>query len=1850
MDLSTSAQPQSVTRDLRPLAWVLVEAKKTFNAAIKEIKLLLQDSSIQLDENLAALHAPQLCLAGQQIHQVVGAFEMVDVGAPLQLLRGVELALQNFVQQPKLCTQEACNQIERAGFALVQYLEEVLADRPVSSVSLFTQYRDVQRLAGVDRVHPADLWNVKWRSIEPQITVQAIARAYDNAARAQFDQYILKFVKGSDAQAAQELSLLCLGLAQEQSVRQARIFWHIAAACFEALARGLIQVDVYVKRTVLRVLSQYAQLAAGQQDVAAGLVQELLFFCSQAMPLQMRETSVLCAVRSAYGLDSCQAVDYEFVQFGQVDPVLLDQARKRVFSVRETWSALAGGDIEKFKYIANQLSLVVDSLTKLYPESQALVHELSQVIEMSVKTNQAPSVELAMEVASALLYLEAVFEDFDCNDAQLPARMARLAERLQAVSSGGRQQALEPWMQELYRRMSDKRNTGTVVDQLHIGLSEIEQSLDSYFRDPKDASTLHDVPAQLTRMRGVMSVMGLDQACEALTHMRNSVEQVVDLAADGSQTQVVQAFEQLGNNLSSISFLIDMLDFQPVLAKKLFVFNRASGEFGSVIGQPEVVHSGQVLDCELGPDDFELQEIWPSGAAPSSAQGPFFDLPSSDVPQEDDLRQIFLMEAREVLTQASDALAVLATDAADIDQLLVLRRAFHTLKGSSRMVLLDEFGAAAWAVEQLLNSWLSDQRPANEELRTLLGQATQGLSCWANDIAAGRAGQWKALVFAQSADAMREQGQYKPLVFSSMQAALLSPLDLDPTVPVRGIDLSSLAAFTCAEVSPEQASKSDVNLGVKLFAEEFDQRVWAQATAGLAVAQAPAAAVVAEVAPEVPPAVGTGAVNIKSASYTVHIPTPLAALPVVLSSPAAAVSMSAQSQSVDVQKAQASEAESLQSVHAADNEEEVKVIGSLRIGIPLYNMYLNEADEWSRNLVTEVAEWALQRNVPVQASTVGLAHSLAGTSATVGFSALAEMARLLEVALQQSRAYTAQDLTEHVKLFVDASEDIRRLLHQFAAGFLKQPRPDILQALRSLDFSHLNVRIATDFPTSLATFGAHPEEEIDVVDAIDPDLFATFADEGAELMAQLGRALRQWIVEPAQKQARVDILRVLHTLKGSARLAGAMRLGEMVHRVESDIEQLGVHTPISTQFDALQAGVDAMQSNFDELRQVQSSTDGPASQMLAGINLDLAQAGAPPSGHAWALASRPALESQQLMSGSIRVRAPLLDRMVNQTGEIMVTRSRLEAQLTDAHTLLRDLGSSLERLRVQLREVELETDTQMQSQLVQAKQTKPDFDPLEFDQFTRVQELTRMMAESVDDVATVQRTLQRTLENSQADLGAQANQARQLQHDLLRTRMLEFETIAERLYRVVRQASKETGKQVRLDINGGSIELDRGVLERMMPAFEHLLRNCVVHGIEPTHIRVESGKPATGLITINLHQEGNDVSVEFGDDGAGLNLAAIRDKAVALNVLPADKKLQDAEAVNLIFTPGLTTVSHVTELAGRGIGMDVVRYEVSALGGRIETRTQAGKGTNFRLVLPLTTAVTQVLMLRAGNLSVGVPANVVEVVRRASMAELDHAYNTGVFEVAGQTMPFFWAGALLQASSRSTQVQGKNIPVVVFRSANQEVALHVDEVLGNQEVLVRNLGPQLSRLPGLAGMSVLASGAVVLIYNPVALAAVYGEQARAWSNDAAQPHILESVSFNPITIEQPLVPQAPLVLVVDDSITVRRVMQRLLLREGYRVALANDGMQALEQLQNECPAMVLSDIEMPRMDGFDLLRKIRSDQRWDQLPVVLVTSRMAQKHRDLAKELGANHYLGKPYAEEELLGLVRHYCSVAMAA
>jgi chemosensory pili system protein ChpA (sensor histidine kinase/response regulator) len=476
--------------------------------------------------------------------------------------------------------------------------------------------------------------------------------------------------------------------------------------------------------------------------------------------------------------------------------------------------------------------------------------------------------------------------------------------------------------------------------------------------------------------------------------------------------------------------------------------------------------------------------------------------------------------------------------------------------------------------------------------------------------------------------------------------------------------------------------------------------------------------------------------------------------------------------------------------------------------------------------------------------------------------------------------------------------------------------------------------------------------------------------------------------------------------------------------------------------------------------------------------------------------------------------------------------------------------------------------------------------------------------------------------------------------------MVPFESLAERLHRVVRQAAKDTGKRANLDIRHGQTELDRSVLDKMAGPLEHMLRNSVAHGLEDTATRTAAGKEAIGQITLSLAQEGNEIVVAIADDGAGLDFERIRSRAIEHGLIAADAKTDEATLAQLVLQAGFSTAKEVTTLAGRGVGMDVVKNETASLGGRIEISSVTGRGATFRVYLPLTLAVTQAVLVTAGNRRYAIPSSMIEQANEHKPEAAAKIRATGSTEWMGLRYPYHYLAALL-GEKDATPPQQRRHWILLVKGGTERVALEIDSLSGNQEVVVKAVGPQLARVPGLAGATVLGNGEVALIINPVALTARALAHATPAQEETAPTET--AAAAEDASTAAPVVAAAPAaapaaaaaVMVVDDSLTVRKISGRLLARHGYHVLTAKDGVDALEQLVDVIPDVMLLDIEMPRMDGFELARNIRGDKRLKHIPIIMITSRTADKHRQRAAEIGVNHYLGKPYDEDELLACIR---------
>ncbi len=776
----------------------------------------------------------------------------------------------------------------------------------------------------------------------------------------------------------------------------------------------------------------------------------------------------------------------------------------------------------------------------------------------------------------------------------------------------------------------------------------------------------------------------------------------------------------------------------------------------------------------------------------------------------------------------------------------------------------------------------------------------------------------------------------------------------------------------------------------------------------------------------------------------------------------------------------------------------------------------------------------------------------------------------------------------------------------------------------------------------------------DIQDEIDEDLLPIFLEDSEETLEKISEEVRAWKANPKDEKHPATLARHLHTFKGNARMVGVMRLGEFTHMLESRVEECRKSGKVEPAFlnelaesvDILYAAVECLKKgkSLDSLVAPTHSADFEKNmpstvENLASSAIPATTAPASPGVPAGAVSSF----DHELAQQTLRVRADMVDRLVNEAGEIAIVRSRVEGEIRAIRSSVTDLTESLIRLRRQARNIEMEAERQIQAVHVsQQNESKKEFDPLELDRYTQFQELTRFLAESVSDVATIHQNLLKSIDDATAALVEQSRMNRSLQQDLMNVRMMPFSTQAERLHRLVRQTCRALNKQASLDITGGEIELDRSVLDKMMAPLEHMIRNSLSHGIESPRERRQLGKPDIGEIRIKLTQESNEIILSLSDDGKGMDPAQLRAKAIEKGFLDPKAEVDERHIFEFIFQPGFSTSKEVTQTSGRGVGMDVVKTEIGALGGRVETSSTMNKGTTFRLYLPLTLAVTQTLMVHAAGKMYAIPSSMIAQVLELKNDQITQATSQKFWVWKDESYEFHFLPRLLGDANAMPEPRRLHW-VLLLRSGQRRIAVQVDDLQGTQEVVVKNIGAQVARVVGIAGATVLGDGRIVLILNPIALA-----------NRPSAPIIrLEEVIPELASVTTAYEPDHPkeeatkCIMVVDDSLTVRKITSRMLERNGYEVLLAKDGLEALEKLNSaeRLPDVVLSDIEMPKMDGFDLLKNIRDTERLKHLPVIMITSRTADKHRNFALKTGANEYLGKPYNEEHLLELLKTYTS-----
>jgi len=1974
--------------DLGPLSWVQGEIDEALTrgaAALAAFRANPADTA-------------SLKHARSHVHQAAGAIQMVGLDAVVAFTDEIERQLVRLEDLAPEQVPGVVDPVDRACSRLRVFLDEIGNGAPPIPLSLAPEYEAMRKVRGEDAPAPADLFYPDLNVRPPRAPATEIMPAARLAShllkeRRQYQRGLLDWLRGA-ASGAAAMRAAIAAIEDVTAQSSLRAFWWTAGALLEALEKKGLEPSFGAKQLVARIDMQIRRVTEGSAKVADRLRREVLYYIATAAPVAPQ----IEAVRHAYGLaaliPSPEALDADVVR---LQP-LLREGRDQLASAKDAWLKAASGR-------ADNLPKLAQILASAHAKAQDIAHPALSKLTGALAERLAAmpvggvSDALAMEFATALLLAESAFENFSNLSADFASQVDAMLSRLDAAQAGHAPTRGAPALDEMSRRAQERVLLSQVMREVQANLRHMEQVLDAFFRDHTRRLELAALAKDSQQIRGALRILELDRADRLLALCQTQIESYAN-----PETPVDEdGLELLAESLSGLGFYIDAVLHQrpdrdriiaPLIAKRLgeapppavvepqsvedsvaelraalprliadvrdapadpLARSELRGKLVSLRDDAELIGDadlvGQVNTALKAIDDggrdaavaASVDLIVESGTAPAPALSEETQrlLATNASALDAELLDIYLTEADEVLDTIAEHQRVLAHSPADRDALVTVRRQFHTLKGSGRMVGLTELGELAWGVERVLNRLLEEDRRVTPTVLALIGVAEASFRRWVRElresghIATDPSALQAALLAVEAELPGGASGVPAPPPVESAAAEDIALADA-PSIP----RLPDLELVTFAELgSPLADGTAPV---VTVLEESLGETIDVGLPFDLRDGAKPVLRVVAD-------NTSTLTAEARMRASSAHSPE----LTLLTDAPRAPDAASAA-------------------------EPDDVVVGDVRLSASLWRILCDEADQHVALLQHEVSVLQFDPDHWPIATMVRASHTLCGIHRTGGIALVATTARALEqalLALEERGApfpgiaqpvlaraiaglahfvirvkgrerFTSSDEREAADIVAELDE-----LRQEALASLPpeeplipadegsdrielvadEPVPGSAAIIPRSPFAPaadamLLLSLAPDAPPpstsetardglaqaqadaavpaaveadpattfqvtppviaepaarddALPVIGAEPaaqdeampdadeawraatlppaapvqkpvssdESLLDVADDLDATILPIFIEEAAELVPQAGELVRGWHRARDDASCAAQLRRTLHTLKGSARMAGAMRLGELSHRMESRLS-IG-ERPVAASdelFDALDSDLDRIGYVLDALREGKANVALPwlvpapetSSAARATREPDAAAALDGPA-HASSVPAQgaPVVERRRRASdrfdtdtvrAMLRVRADIVDQLVNEAGEVAIARARVEGELRALKANLLELTSSVIRLRSQVREIELQAETQIQSRMSAVDPSQEDFDPLELDRYTRFQELTRSLAEGINDVSTVQQSLLKNLDDADVALIAQARLSRDVQQRLFAIRTVPFNSLSERLYRILRTTARELDKRANLEIHGGQTELDRSVLEKLVGPLEHLLRNALDHGIESRAARIGAGKSETGEIALTVRQVGNEIAIELADDGGGIDFERVRERAVAAALMPADGEPSIHQLVECLFHPGFSTASAVTQISGRGIGMDVVRNEIVALGGRVDVHTTPGKGTRFNLFLPLTLAVAQAVLVRAGGRLWALPAPMVEQVQQVKPDVLRTLYADARVHWQGRAWPFHYLPRLLGDAASSPQ-SGRYNPVLLVRSGQGTAAIHVDEMIGNQEVVVKNIGPQLARVPGISGATVLGTGEIVLIINPVQLAQRAGV-----------------LRYNPAEDERfaderrlaaAAVPSRRLVMVVDDSLTVRKFTTRLLVREGFEVVTARDGVDALKMLADRTPDVILLDIEMPRMDGFEFAKTIKGDAKTATIPVIMITSRTADKHRQRAAELGVERFLGKPYQEEELL-------------
>lgn len=1776
---------------------------QTLHVVSKELATTLNDARVALENFAEHPDNPQLlaqCAA--HLHQAHGVLRLVEVYGASLLAEEMEQVTRYLIAAEKKNQTEGLDALMRAMVQLPAYLERVLSGGRDLALVLLPLLNDLRAVRGNSLLSEGTLLllNLKSdqqaaplppRAGEPPMTATQWARRL----RSRFQAGLIGWIRGErTAQNLEILSRVAEKLEQVATTQPVFQLWWVVGAVLEALREQGLAESATVKRLMGLADRQIKRLydlgeSRYSESPQLDLLNNLLYYVARATSRGARVMAVRASFRLGELLPVDDSVEQErenlsapSVKLMRTVGAAIKEDLTKVKDVLDIFVRKGGTQMEDLAPQLELLKKIADTLgvlglgglrTKVQHEIQQLQGLISQ---------GAPLTDAVLvQMAATLIGVEDSLDD----------QLVRL------ILPGPAQPAASPSEEVVSADDTDYRQvTEAVMRECIVNLARVKETITQVLQKAGEAQGLDAVPQLLSGITAGLLMLGKGRAVGLVERIG---EHVHSMLVPGTKLSS-ERLDRLADAIVSIEYYMETV--QSGRSDPWYMLDNAEGCVRALSAVPVSIPAGLPDDAGVHTRTIAIDHAQAAAVArPSDG----VDLVSTDASEEGaraapepaqidpEFLALFIEEAKEEITGINRQFPLWDQNPAERDALVTVRRSFHTLKGSGRMVgaqLVSEF---AWSVENLLNRIINKTLARTPAMMSALREAMK--------------------VLPGLVEQLETQGNAPDSV-----NAIMSRLHAH----AEGREPEAAGATTAAD---ELGATTGFTDSSSLTGGARVERESPRPTAPARPAMDP---VLHEIFSR--ETAGHLAIIRDFLARCASLPEPWSVPEVVYR---ACHTLSGSSKMAEARQ-------------------------GIKIAEPL-NHYMRKLFENGAGLSRE------------------------------GLAVLEDSVRAIEDVIA--------NINESTGYFLPHQDLIRRLRALDHALDL-----DLAQRQLEVSLPQQARAAAARQPLAEPEIAEPSDEEPD--QEYDADIAAIFSEEATELLEAADVALRDWNNSRSDKERAFELKRQLHTLKGGARMAGVKAMGNLAHELETLVIQIdaGLVAGDDTAYEVLQQSVDELSHMRDAvsagrrvatarevtgriralshgqpvieeepppMRERPSATaPRPAASAPAATPAAPHMRATPPPRPAVEIAPpsvrpepqqpravmitpavaateeeeeeeeeregetptvlppgrepQPAAERQEMA----RVDADLLDTLLNNAGEVSIFRSRLEQQVSSIDFNLAELSRTNTRLKEQLRKLEMETEAQiLHRHQEEGGARREDFDPLELDRYSAIQQFSRALAESTSDLGSIQSLLENLTREAHNLLLQQSRVVTELQNGLMRTRMVPFSRHVQRLSRIVRQVASELGKKVDLGVEGAAGELDRQVLERMLPPFEHMLRNAVVHGIEMPAERAAKGKPETGRIVVNLHREGAEVVIEVRDDGAGMNIKAIRDKAVSMGLVGPRQSLTDEEAMQLILEPGFSTAGKLTQAAGRGVGMDVVATEVKKLGGALFIESTHGVGSTFTIRLPFTLAISQALIVRVVDELYALPLPTVEGVVRLTkdevMRHLDEESPT--FEYAGQKYRFQHLGAFVGGGPALLPEQDVAVPIILVRAGEHSTALVTDELVGSREIVVKSVGPQISGIRGIAGATILGDGRIVIILDVGAL--VRSEWRGRTVMEVAARDREDRRTF---------------ALVVDDSITVRRVTQRLLERNGMRVMTAKDGVDAISILQEHVPDVILLDIEMPRMDGYEVASHVRNDLRLKDVPIVMITSRVGEKHRARAIEIGVNDYLGKPYQEAQLLDAI----------